>query len=124
MLNFIALTGSGGPNFLWKPTTSSATRDALLLFERRHDTLANTSRGTDPHGWRNALNYYGWGAAAVQSSGMVYKDVRYSTYSDAIHAAVRQLVLTRKPVGILGWAGHHAQMLTGYYGLRGNPLAR
>jgi hypothetical protein len=124
MLNFIALTGSGGPNFRWKPSVSSASRDALLAFERGHDTLATAARGTDPHGWRNALNYFGWGSTALESGQMVYKDVRYSSYSDAIHAAVRQMVLTRKPVGILAWAGHHAQMLTGYYGLRGDPLAK
>ena len=29
-----------------------------------------------------------------------------------------------KPVAILAWAGQHAQMLTGYYGLVGDPFAR
>jgi hypothetical protein len=124
MLNFIALRGSGGQGFRWRTSVSSASRDALLAFERGHDTLAATSRGTDPHGWRNALNYFGWGSTALQAGQMVYTDARYWTYSAAIHAAVRQLILTRKPVGILGWAGHHAQMLTGYYGLHGDPLAR
>ena len=40
-----------------------------------------------------------------------------------MHAAVRQMILTHKPVGVLGWAGHHAQMITGYFGLVGDPFA-
>ena len=39
-------------------------------------------------------------------------------------AAVRALVATGKPVGMLGWRGAHAQMITGYYGLVGNPFAK
>ena len=39
-------------------------------------------------------------------------------------AAVRALVATGKPVGLLGWRGAHAQMITGYYGLIGDPFAR
>ena len=34
------------------------------------------------------------------------------------------MVTTRKPVGLLGWRGAHAQMVTGYYGLIGNPFAK
>jgi hypothetical protein len=33
------------------------------------------------------------------------------------------LVATRKPVGMLGWRGRHAQVITGYYGLAGDPFA-
>ncbi len=32
---------------------------SILAFERSHDTLRSTSAGSDAHGWRNALNYYG-----------------------------------------------------------------
>ena len=38
--------------------------------------------------------------------------------------AVRQLIRTRKPVGILAWGGPHAQFITGYDGLSGNPFAK
>ena len=64
MLNFIALRGSGGEGFGWLPTLSATVRDQILAWERSHDTLAG-GRGSDPHGWRNALNYYGWGEAAL-----------------------------------------------------------
>ena len=28
------------------------------------------------------------------------------------------------PVAVLAWGGQHAQMLVGYYGLKGDPFAR
>lgn len=124
MLNFIALARSGGTGFHWHVTLSSKVRDNVLRWERAHDTLAPWARGTDPHGWRNALNFYGWGSGALMAGSQVYIDQGFTSYSDAVRAAVRQLILTRKPVGMLGWGGSHAQMITGYYGLVGNPLAR
>ena len=41
-----------------------------------------------------------------------------------MRATVRALIKTGKPVGVLGWRGAHAQMITGYYGLVGDPFAR
>ena len=52
----------------------------------------------------------------------VYDDFSYSSYSGAMKSAVRALVMTGKPVGMLGWRGAHAQMITGYYGLVGEPV--
>jgi hypothetical protein len=122
MLNFISKRSVGGEGFRWAPTNSSAVRDRILAWERRHDTMAGGD-GSDPHGWRNALNYYGWGAGALVAGARVYDDFSYSSYSSAMKAAVRALVSTGKPVGMLGWRGAHAQMITGYYGLVGNPFA-
>lgn len=124
MLNFIALVGSGGDGFRWRLTVSSIVRDTLLRFERHHDTIVAKARGSDPHGWRNALNYYGWGAGTVLAGSMVYEDQAFTSYASAMRSAVRQMVLTGKPVGMLGWAGSHALVITGYYGLRGDPLRR
>jgi hypothetical protein len=124
MLNFIAFADSGGTGFRWTVTRSGVKRDAMLSYARAHDTLAIGERGSDPHGWRNALNYYGWGSRALAAGSMVYADRAYTSYAAAVRTAVRQMILTRKPVGLLGWAGQHAQILTGYYGLKGNPLAR
>jgi hypothetical protein len=123
MLNFVASRSVGGDGFLWIPTNSSAVRDRILAWERRNDTMAGGT-GSDPHGWRNALNYYGWGAGALVAGSRVYDDFSYSSYSSAMKAAVRALVATGKPVGMLGWRGAHAQMITGYYGLVGNPFAQ
>jgi hypothetical protein len=123
MLNFISKRSVGGQGFVWVPTNSSTVRDRILAWERKHDTMAGGD-GSDPHGWRNALNYYGWGAGAMVAGARVYDDFSYSSYSGAMKAAVRALVATGKPVGMLGWRGAHAQMITGYYGLVGNPFAK
>ena len=73
MLNTIAYRGTGGHGFRWKPYTvkKSSNPDQLrdmtsiLAFERRNDTLRSSTSGSDAHGWRNALNYYGWGSSAM-----------------------------------------------------------
>ena len=60
MLNLVAMRSVGGVGFRWTPTNSGAVRDSILAWERKHDTLPG-GYGSDPHGWRNALNFYGWG---------------------------------------------------------------
>jgi hypothetical protein len=123
MLNFLALRGTGGAGFRWKLTLSGVTRDAILAWERTHDTLAG-GNGSDPHGIRNALNYYGWGSQALWAGYRVYDDIAFYTYDGAVKRAVRAMIQTRKPVAILAWAGKHVQMMVGYYGLIGDPFAR
>ncbi len=123
MLNFIASSGTGGDGFIWLPTNARSVQDEILSWERRHDTLVG-GYGSDPHGWRNALNYYGWGADTLLAGSRVYDDRSYGSYDRAIKAAVRALIATGKPVGLMGWRGRHAQMLTGYDGLAGDPWAR
>jgi len=123
MLNTIAYRGTGGYGFHWKPYTvkKSSNPDQLrdmtsiLAFERRNDTLRSSSAGSDAHGWRNALNYYGWGSSAMTNASIrPYEDRAYSTYRSAMKAAVRAIARLGMPVGVLAWAGGHAQVLTGY----------
>jgi len=128
MLNFIALGGTGGNGFRWKTSRvkNSPTdyRDMLsiLYFERAHDTLAASSQGSDAHGWRNALNNYGWGAAAMTDATMrVYEDLEYGSFDSAVRASVVAIARFHKPVGMLGWAGGHAQVITGYVVTGDNP---
>jgi hypothetical protein len=123
MLNTIAHNGTGGTGFKWVPRLGLATVESILSWERTHDTLEGGS-GSDPHGWRNALNYYGWGSGALYAGSRVYEDLSYSSYDRAMKNAVRQLIRTRKPVGILAWKGRHSQFITGYAGLKGNPFAK
>jgi hypothetical protein len=123
ILNFIALSGRGGPGFRWTVSVSGTTRDAVLAWERTHDTLAG-GNGSDPHGIRNALNYYGWGSQALWAGYRVYDDIAFYTYDGAVKRAVRSMILMRKPVVLLAWAGQHAQMMVGYYGLVGDPFAK
>ena len=94
----------------WTLDVSMAKQTEILGYERYSGTMSLTSPGADAHGWRNALNRYGWG---VDTAG-VYTDQSYKTFDDAAKATVVQLALYRKPVGILGWAGDHAQVVSGY----------
>jgi hypothetical protein len=130
MLNFTALERSGGNGFTWTNYTvhhssnPDNVRDmtSIMGFERAHDTLRSTSAGSDAHGWRNALNYYGWGRAAMtDASKRVYDDRQFGTFGGAVKAAVRAIARYHKPVGILGWAGQHAQVMTGYIVTGANP---
>jgi len=123
MLNFISLRSTGGEGFVWQPTVWGSVRDRILAWQRTHDTLVG-GRGSDPHGWRNALNYYGWGETALYAGSRVYEDVPFNSFDGAMKAAVRALIVTGKPVGVLGWRGAHAQMITGYFGLVGDPFAK
>jgi hypothetical protein len=123
MLNTIAYRGTGGEGFSWTPyrvkhsANAANTRDmtSILAFERANDTLRSTSAGTDAHGWRNALNAYGWGVDVMDDpSRRVYDDRAYRTFMGAVKAAVKAIARRQMPVGILGWAGGHAQFMTGY----------
>ena len=113
MLNFVASMGTKGPGFRWTKTTSYSSQEQILAWERAYDSYASTSPGTDPHGWRNGLNHFGWDAF-TKASTMVYADRAYSSYDAAVKASVESIARFGKAVGILGWAGGHAQIMNGY----------
>ena len=110
MLNMIALDGTGGPGFQWQSTTAYSTEEAILKWERSNDTLDARQIGSDPNGWKNGLNYFGYGSI----NAGVYADKSYRTFDAASKAAVMYLARTNKPVGISGLHGTHAQFMTGY----------
>jgi hypothetical protein len=112
MLNMTAWRGATGTGWRWNVSTSFATQSSMHTWTRAHDTLAASGAGSDPHGWRNALSFYGWGD--YTSAGRVYADVSYGSYDEAVKAAIRAIATTKRPVGILAWAGGHAQILHGY----------
>jgi hypothetical protein len=109
MLNTIAYDGWDA-TLVWQPDTSYRTQERVLAFERDHMTMIRSHPGSDPHGWRNALNYFGWGSLTAD----VYRDAAYSSQSQAEKAAISALARYRKPVGILSQYGAHAQFITGY----------
>jgi hypothetical protein len=98
------------PAFRWKPTIAPMVQRTILRFERSHMTMSTATIGADVHGWRNALNYYGWGSIDAG----VYKDFAYKTYDQAIKATVHMIAMANEPVGILSEFGSHAVMATGY----------
>ena len=91
-----------------------------MKWARAHDTLEPGSGGTDPNGWRNALNQYGWGDYQDPDT-MTYQVQTFTSYTAAVKGAVRALAKYHRPVGILGWAGGHAQVLNGYSVYGQNP---
>jgi hypothetical protein len=94
----------------WKPTVTYASQEAILAYARKNTTQVLTDGGADAHGWRNALNYFGWG----HNSSLVYRDLTYTSFESAAKATVSAVARYRKPVGILAWAGQHAQIVNGY----------
>ena len=112
MLNEIATAGTGGAGFRWARTNAFATQKSMLAWSRSHDTL-EPGVGSDANGWRNTLNRYGWGAYG-DPDAMTYKVFAFGTYDAAVKAAIQAMARYGKPVGILGWAGGHAQVLNGY----------
>ena len=109
MLNTIAYDGPT-PGFVWQPDTSYATQESILAFERANMTMLTSSAGTDPHGWRNALNFNGWGSLTAG----VYVDSAYPSFDAATKAVVSAIATHREPVGILARSGGHGQVVTGY----------
>jgi len=101
----------------WQPDTSAATMETILAYSRANMTMLTSSLGTDPHGWRNSLNYFGWGTMR----GGVYSDTAYTSFADAAKAVVASLARSHKPVGLLARAGTHAQLVTGYVVTGENP---
>jgi hypothetical protein len=94
----------------WKVDVSYTRMEGLLAYERKYGTMLLTWPGADAHGWRDALNYYGWGSIKAN----VYRDLTYKSFAAAARATVMALAMYRKPVGILALKGDHAQVVTGY----------
>lgn len=99
-----------GPALTWRPSVSHPLMERIMAYTRLHMTMLTSSAGTDPHGWRNALNYFGWGSIGAG----VYADRAYLSFDAAAKATVHAVAVYHKPVGILGWYGGHAQFITGY----------
>ena len=130
MLNVVAARGTGGYGFAWTPYTVQDNVDpadgrdmtSVQAFARKYDTLNAAGRGSDAHGWRNALNNFGWGWDSVkQATTRVYEDRAYTSLKSAVHAAVKAIARRSMPVGILARAGRHAQVMTGYVVTGANP---
>jgi hypothetical protein len=113
MLNQVAANGRKGKGFQWTTSVSVTRQRNVMRWARAHDTLERGPGGTDPNGWRNALNQYGWGDYQDPDS-MTYEVFAFNSYDKAVKTAISAMARYDRPVGILGWAGGHAQVLNGY----------
>ena len=109
-LSAITAVQAAQPSLAWTPTLTYKSQSYILRYERSHMTMSPVTPGSDVHGWRNALNFYGWGS----TDAGVYVDAAFSTFDAAEKAAVSALAIYRKPVGILAAGGSHAEFITGY----------
>jgi hypothetical protein len=117
MLNTISVRGATPAGFVWQRSTSYASQESVLAYERAHMTMLASVPGTDPNGWRNALNYFGWSSMGAG----VYRDTAFPSFEPAARAAIVAAARYRKPVGILARDGNHAQFLTGYKVIGDDP---
>jgi hypothetical protein len=87
---------------------SHDNQEAYFLYARHHDDYkpGDGSRGSDPLGWSNALNYYGGTTA--------YHPAAATSYKWAVRKAVKRLRLTGKPVGLIVMQSNHAWVMTGF----------
>jgi hypothetical protein len=99
-LNVIRLVEDGR-----MPDVSAKTQLALSARIAELTTWKDSHNGgTGPGGW----------AAILTEEGYPYELRVYDTRSQAMNAAALALRTTRRPVGILAWAGVHSWVMTGF----------
>ncbi len=81
-----------------------ASQRRLWRLAREH-TIGSPYGGANPAGWTAALNDLDLGP---------YRLVSLPTFDEAVNRAARALVQTRRPVGLVMWAGRHAWVMTGF----------
>jgi hypothetical protein len=113
-LNLIAMQGE---DTRWSVTTTYEMQESILDYERSNMTMPTAFAGSDPHGTRNALNYFGW--RSMQAG--VYVDAAYTTFNAVAKAVVSSVAKTHKPAIVFAWMGGHAQVITGYQVRGQNP---
>jgi hypothetical protein len=76
------------------------------LWERARDlTIGSPYGGANPAGWTAALNDLDLGR---------YRLVSVPTFDGAVDRAALALAETKRPVGLVMWAGRHAWVMTGF----------
>lgn len=100
MLNVIRLREEGRA-----PDMTTRTQRALYRRIVELTTWEDSHNGgTGPEGW----------ARILRENGYPYELRAYDTRSAAMKAAATALRETRRPVGVLAWAGVHSWVLTGF----------
>ena len=86
-------------------------RSQRRLWRMARDRSASPYGGASPVGWTAALNDLDLGP---------YRLVSAPTFDVALATAARALAQTKRPVGLVMWAGRHAWVMTGFEST-GNP---
>jgi hypothetical protein len=80
-------------------------RSQRRLWEMARDRSSSPYGGANPRGWTAALNDLGLGP---------YRLVSLPTLDGAVATAARAIADTKRPVGLVMWAGRHAWVMTGF----------
>jgi hypothetical protein len=83
----------------------SRTSQRRLWEMARERTVGSPYGGANPAGWAAALTDLGLGR---------YRLVSVPSFEGALHRAARAIVETKRPVGLVMWAGRHAWVMTGF----------
>ena len=94
----------------WRPTIRPRDQRLIERWARAHMTMPIEKDGSDVHGLRNAINYYGWGSERTGA----YADYAYATFNSAMKAVVWEIASSNEPVVILTQNGGHLMVITGY----------
>jgi len=114
MLNFTYLNGTMPEGFEWKLNTSNKMQSKLGAWIRDHDELYSGGRGSDPDGFRNGLNKFSGVGNFKKQNKMLYEVVPVDNREKAMKIIASSIKEHDKPVGLIGWNGKHAQVVTGY----------
>ncbi len=90
---------------------NESRRSQGRLWRMARDRSASPYGGASPVGWTAALNDLDLGP---------YRLVSAPTFDAALTTAARALAQTKRPVGLVMWAGRHAWVMTGFEST-GNP---
>jgi hypothetical protein len=90
---------------------NESRRSQRRLWQMARDRSASPYGGASPVGWTATLNDLGLGP---------YRLVSVPTFNAALTTAARALAQTKRPVGLVMWAGRHAWVMTGFEAT-GNP---
>jgi hypothetical protein len=88
-----------------RPDRSRTTQERLYRFARKTSPWVESRPGASVYGWSEGLERLGYGP---------YEELSGDTRQAALRIAARQMRLTRKPVGLLVWAGDHAWVMSGF----------
>ncbi len=80
-------------------------RSQRRLWEMARDRSSSPYGGANPRGWTAALNDLDLGP---------YRLVSLPTFEAAVATAARAIADTKRPVGLVMWAGRHAWVMTGF----------
>ena len=110
--NFVQCVGASMQMML---NIAGPTTDRTAKTQARLQVLARSLSGPTRAGFeRKGASVRGWSAGLNQLGAGPYRLVGAATLDEAMRVAAVSIRSTRKPVGLLMWAGRHAWVMSGF----------